>query len=164
MGAEKGVAMNTNKEIFSQEEILSILPHRPPFLFVDSIVAFVPDKRIVALRSIRAGEPYFKGHFPQKAIMPGVLVTDALAQTSGLLWGFSKKARGEDTGDDPEIFYLASASMKYTTPAYPGETLRLSSEHESQFGQLYSYRVEATVNRNVIAKGKLTLAMVRGNL
>src|SRR5271157_4313911 len=98
---------------FTMEDILSILPHRPPFLFVDRVIKLIPDKEIAAERLLRDDEPFFTGHFPQKHIMPGVLVTDALAQTSGLLWGLSKKALGAVLAKEPEIFFLASANMKF---------------------------------------------------
>ena len=153
--------------IYDTEAIKEILPHRPPFLFVDHVVSFTPDKKIETERYLHGDEPFFKGHFPEKPIMPGVLVTDALAQTSGLLWGFSKKAAESETRSEtppPEIFFLAAANMKYLNPAYPGETLHLTSYAEKNFGTLYTYNVEASVKQKMIAKGKLTLAMMKGTL
>ena len=144
---------------FDLQDIMGILPHRPPFLFVDRVVRLVPDRSIIAERELLPDEPHFTGHFPGKPIMPGVLVTDALAQTSGLLWGFSKVIRNGGTPSAPELFYLAAASMKYTHPAVPGETLRLCAETERVFGRLHSFAVEATSGRRLVAKGSLTLAM-----
>jgi len=142
----------------SREDILSILPHRPPFLFVDRVVKLAPDLLIAAERDINAEEPWFKGHFPKRPILPGVLVTDALAQTAGLLWGLSRKARGNEP--DTRVFLLAAATMKFISPAVPGETLSLCAHDEKKFGDLYSYHVEAQVGRRMIAKGVLTLAMI----
>ena len=152
------------KIIFGLEEILDIIPHRPPFLFVDRVVKFKPNKIIVAQRTIRCDEPWFKGHFPQKAIMPGALVLDALAQTSGLLLGFSKKTNPDKEKEPPKIFYLASSNVKFTSPAFPGETLSLTSENREKFQNLYSYNVEANVGRKIVAKGILTLAAIEGEL
>ena len=150
---------------FTLDDIIKILPHRPPFLFVDSVKKMVPDKYIVSTMVINESAPWFKGHFPQKAIMPGVLVTDALAQTSGLLWGFTKQINGrESEKQDPEIFYLAAANMKYVNPSYPGDTLVMTSRRKNNFGQFHMYDVDAVAGRKVIAKGELTLAMVEGNL
>ncbi len=148
------------KTVFDLSELQEILPHRPPFLFVDRVIKFIPNKMIVAERKIDAQEPWFKGHFPQKAIMPGVLVLDALAQTSGLLLGFSKKISGDTNADTSGLFYLASSNIKFLTTAYPGETLELIAQAKDKFGPLYSYLVEALVGRKIIAKGVLTLAAI----
>jgi 3-hydroxyacyl-[acyl-carrier-protein] dehydratase len=145
---------------YGMDDILSILPHRPPFLFVDRVLRLTPDKEIVAERLIRDDEPFFTGHFPQKHIMPGVLVTDALAQTSGLLWGLSKKATGAVLAKEPQIFFLAAMSIKFVNPSFPGETLTLLAWFERSFGALFSYSVEALVKRKLVAKGNLTLAMM----
>ncbi|NLD94194.1 MAG: hypothetical protein GX639_16170 [Fibrobacter sp.] len=149
---------------FSLDEICEILPHRPPFLFVDKVIRLIPDKMIVTERLLLESESYFAGHFPGKPIMPGVLVTDALAQTSGLLWGFSKQIGNGDPDSKVkrEIFFLAAANMKYTHPAVPGDTLRMTATKDTSFGAFHSFIVEATAGRNVIAKGTLTLAMREG--
>jgi 3-hydroxymyristoyl/3-hydroxydecanoyl-(acyl carrier protein) dehydratase len=123
------------------------------------VIKLVPDQLIVAEREIRPDEPHFAGHFPGTPIMPGVLITDALAQTSGLLWGFSRIEKGIESSEKPEIFFLAAANMKYTHPASPGDTLRMTSRSDRAFGSLLSYTVEASAGRNLIAKGTLTLAI-----
>lgn len=153
--------MNTQYTI---DDILAILPHRAPFLFVDRVIKLTPGRSIVTERDLHATEPHFAGHFPGHPIMPGVLVTDALAQTSGLLWGLSKKANSEDTEAPPVLFYLAAVSMKYTTPATPGDTLRMTSATERVFGKLHTFMVEAAVGKCLIARGSLTLAMKEGAL
>lgn len=152
------------KTIFGLDDILDIIPHRPPFLFVDRVVKFKPNKMIVAQRTIRSDEPWFHGHFPQKAIMPGALVLDALAQTSGLLLGFSKKADPDTQKETPKLFYLASSNVKFTSTSFPGETLELISESQKKFENLFLYNVEATVGRKTVAKGTLTLAAIEGEI
>lgn len=141
------------------DQILAILPHRPPFLFVDRVVKLVPFKRIVTERVLRPDEPHFAGHFPSKPIMPGVLITDALAQTAGLLIGLSSQ---QENREEPhgEIFFLGSANMKYPSPALPGETLRMTAHAEGTSGRLSRFNVEACVQRRLVASGSLTLAMV----
>ncbi len=146
---------------FTLAEILEILPHRPPFLFVDKVTKLVPGKMIVTERFIRPDEPFFAGHFPQKPVMPGVLVLDGLAQSSGLLWGFTKKIRGGTASDLSEIFFLAGSNIKFVNPAYPGETLEMTARADRDFGILFTYAVEAMSKRKVIAKGSLTLAMMQ---
>jgi 3-hydroxyacyl-[acyl-carrier-protein] dehydratase len=147
--------------IFGLDEILKFLPHRPPFLFVDRVVKFKPDTMIVTERDLLPDEPHFAGHFPGKPIMPGVLVVDGLAQTCGLLWGFSRRADGSLTEESPKIFYLAACNVKFVNPSEPGETLSMTAYPSKSFGTLYTFDVEASAGRNTIAKGSLTLAMIK---
>lgn len=153
----------TDEHRFTLGDILDVLPHREPFLFVDRVVSLQVDRRIVTERTVRDDEPYLKGHFPGEPIMPGVLVTDALAQTAGLLWGLSKKVQGDDGDGVPRAFLLAAANVKFVNPALPGETLRMTAEPEQAFGAFYSYRVSAQVGKKMVTRGTLTLAMREGN-
>ena len=149
---------------FGMDEILSVLPHRPPFLFVDRVTRLVPFRSITAERALREDEPHFAGHFPARRIMPGVLITEALAQTSGLLLGLSRRGAATDAPTAPPMFYLAANTMKYTATAAPGETLTLKAESEAGFGALFRFQVEATAGRRLIASGSLTLALIEGRL
>jgi len=151
-----------DQPLFDLPELLSILPHRPPFLFVDRVMTLQPHKLIVAERALRPDEPQFVGHFPSRAIMPGVLVTEALAQTSGLLLGLSERATGAAPPERPKMFFLAANAMKYTHPAAPGDTLVLRAECDKNFGGLFRFSVEATAGRHLIASGSLTLALIEG--
>lgn len=149
-----------NKIIYDLSDVMELLPHRDPFLFVDCITEFKPNRKIVANRFLRHDEPFFKGHFPSEPIMPGVLITDALAQTSGLLWGFTKKESEKSSDNDKKsIFYLATDNMKYLKPVRPGSDLVLESSFLENFGVLYKYKVGAFVDNITVAKGFLTLAI-----
>ena len=143
---------------FGMQEILAVLPHRPPFLFVDRVLGLDPFKRIVAERELRADEPYFAGHFPGHAVMPGVLITDALAQTSGLLVGLSQK--GANVGPEGKRFFLGAANMKFPSPAFPGQVLRMTAVSDGAAAHLSRFAVEACVGRRLVASGTLTLAML----
>lgn len=143
-------------------ELLAVLPHRPPFLFVDRVMKLEPHKLIIAERLLRPEEPQFAGHFPGRAVMPGVLVTEALAQTSGLLLGLSERATAAAPPEQPKMFFLAAVAMKYTHPAAPGDVLVLRAECDKSFGTLFRFTVEASVGRNLVASGSLTLALVSG--
>ena len=145
---------------FELEDLLSILPHRPPFLFVDRVTVIEPGKRIVAERRLRPDEPQFAGHFPGRAIMPGVLVTEALAQTSGLLLGLGEQLAGTAPPARAKMFFLAANQMKYKHPALPGATLELRAQVDGSFAGLFRFNVEASVGRDLIATGSLTLALV----
>lgn len=147
---------------FTLEQILAILPHRPPFLFVDRVTRLVPGALIETERLIRPDEPFFAGHFPGRPVMPAVLVLDGLAQTGGLLWGFTKQVAGGAASDLAESFFLAASNVKFPDPAYPGETLAMTARAVRTFGALHTYEVEAVSRRKVVARGSLTLALMQG--
>jgi 3-hydroxymyristoyl/3-hydroxydecanoyl-(acyl carrier protein) dehydratase len=153
----------TTIPLFTLEDILPVLPHRPPFLFVDRVMRLEPHKLIVAERTLRPDEPQFAGHFPGRPIMPGVLITEALAQTSGLLVGLSEKLSSGAPPEKPKSYVLALVNIKFTHPAVPGDVLVLRAASERQFGALHRFNVEATAGGNPIAAGSLTLAMVGGS-
>ena len=150
----------THKSVFELEDLLPVLPHRPPFLFVDRVTQLDPHKLIVAERALRPDEPQFAGHFPGRPIMPGVLIAEALAQTSGLLIGLSEMSSASAPPEKPKVFFLAVTNIKFTHPAVPGDVLVLRATSDRQFAALHRFNVEATAGRNLIASGSLTLAMV----
>jgi 3-hydroxyacyl-[acyl-carrier-protein] dehydratase len=152
----------TDQPPFELDDLLPVLPHRPPFLFVDRVTKLEPGKAIVAERTLRADEPQFAGHFPGRPIMPGVLVAEALAQTSGLLIGLSEKLTASAPPDRPKAFFLATTNLKFTHPAVPGDVLVLRATTDRNFGGLFRFNVEAAVGRNLVATGSLTLALVEG--
>jgi 3-hydroxyacyl-[acyl-carrier-protein] dehydratase len=139
--------------------IEDILPHRSPFLFVDRVTAVELGKRIVAEKDLCAEACFFAGHFPGRPIMPGVLVSEALAQTSGLLLGLTQKEKSVSHGQIP--YFLANVNMKFFSPAKPGETLRLESVLKKAYGHLFLFDVSAYVMTTPIAKGTLALARQR---
>jgi 3-hydroxyacyl-[acyl-carrier-protein] dehydratase len=149
---------------FEYDDLVGILPHKPPFLFVDRVVELEPGKRIVAERMLRCEEPHFAGHFPDRPIMPGVLVSEALAQTSGLLLGLSEAITRTARVPGPKMFYLAGINMKYKHPAVPGDMLKLRAHAEGQFAGLFRFTVEAAAGRHTIASGSITLALVEDKL
>jgi 3-hydroxymyristoyl/3-hydroxydecanoyl-(acyl carrier protein) dehydratase len=153
--------MNENT-VFELADLLRLLPHREPFLFVDRVTKLDPHKSIVAERLLRAEEPHFAGHFPGRPIMPGVLIAEALAQTSGLLIGLSEKLSSTAPPEKPKAFFLAVTNIKFTHPAVPGDVLVLRATSDRQFAALHRFNVEATAGRNLIASGSLTLALVDG--
>jgi beta-hydroxyacyl-ACP dehydratase FabZ len=149
-------------QTLSLEEIQKILPHRYPFLLVDRITSLEKGKRVVGLKNVSINEPFFQGHFPGRPIMPGVLVAEALAQTSGLLIGLSEHLAALAPPDQPKVFFLATTNLKFTHPTVPGDVLTLGATSDRNFGGLFRFNVEATAGRNLIAVGSLTLALVEG--
>ncbi|MBN2516917.1 MAG: 3-hydroxyacyl-ACP dehydratase FabZ [Deltaproteobacteria bacterium] len=135
-----------------------ILPHRSPFLFVDRVTVFIVGDKIITEKDLGQKDPCFSGHFPGNPIMPGVLVSEALAQTSGLLLGLTWKKEKKFSSQEKMNLYLAAINIKFLTPAKPGETLRLKSHLKKEFGSLFLFDVSAFVEDRAIAEGTLTLA------
>jgi 3-hydroxyacyl-[acyl-carrier-protein] dehydratase len=139
--------------------IKEILPHRSPFLFVDRVTKLEAGKKIIAEKDLSHDSFFFAGHFPGRPIMPGVLVSEALAQTSGLLLGLTwKESRQSMNQERPKFYFLANVGMKFSTPANPGETLRLEARMKKKYGRLFFFEVAAYALGREIAKGTLTLA------
>jgi 3-hydroxymyristoyl/3-hydroxydecanoyl-(acyl carrier protein) dehydratase len=145
------------KELDKLSVIQQILPHRPPFLFVDNIIEFKAGTSIVTERVVSSQEVFFQGHFPGNPVMPGVLISEALAQTSGLLIGLTLKEKESAEEDSLAGFVLTTLDMKFLLPVTPGSTLRMSSILTKKFGNLYRFTVVGTVSDRTIAKGSLSL-------
>ena len=103
-------------------EIQKLLPHRYPLLLIDRVIEFTPGEHLVGIKNITFNEPQFTGHFPQRVIMPGVLILEALAQATGLL-AFKT---ANDLNSDEELYYLAGIdNARFKRPVEPGDQLKL---------------------------------------
>ena len=106
-------------------QIQAFLPHRYPFLLVDKVIECEPGVRLLGVKNVTYNEPFFQGHFPQKPIMPGVLILEALAQTTGLL--ASETAGGDEL--EGMIYYLVGIDKaKFKRPVVPGDQLMLEAK------------------------------------
>ena len=104
-------------------DILRILPHRYPFLLIDRVLELVRMKRIVALKNVTITEPFFQGHFPEKPIMPGVLIVEAIAQAGGLLLLTEVPNR-----DEMLMVFTGIEKARFRRPVVPGDQLRIEVE------------------------------------
>lgn len=131
------------KEKIDHLEVKKYLPHRYPFLLVDTVQSYVLDQSIVALKNVTHNEPYFSGHFPALPVMPGVLMVEALAQASGILMyrSFGYYPSEED------IFFLAGIdNTRFKRKVVPGDQLILTVEVTRRRDSLWKFKGEATVN------------------
>jgi len=151
-----------NQPLYDTSVINKILPQRTPFLFVDRVMELKAGEKIIAEKDLLPNDTFFAGHFPRRPLMPGVLVSEALAQASGLLIGLSAMEEGQSANEERPGFFLASVNMKYLIPAKPGDTLRLEAGLVRGFSGLYMFDVAAYVQDTQVAKGTLTLAEERG--
>ena len=137
---------------------MSLTPHGPGFSFIDSIEPLAGDPpRLRATKRLDPAMPFFADHFPQRPVMPGVLVIEMAAQASGALWG--RLSRSESS--NPIAYSLAQVrDFRLRLPALPGDTLVCEVEMEHEFGALAQFVVVVTLagRDDVIARGKITLA------
>ncbi|HTW46205.1 MAG TPA: 3-hydroxyacyl-ACP dehydratase FabZ [Acidobacteriaceae bacterium] len=108
------------KEVLEIGDIMAILPHRYPFLFIDRLMEIERKKRIVAIKNVTINEPFFAGHFPNFPIMPGVLIVEAIAQSGGALLLTEIPDR-----DDKLMVFTSIDRAKFRRPVVPGDQLRI---------------------------------------
>lgn len=133
-------------------EIRRLLAHRYPFLLVDRVLEFDAGKRIRALKNVTINEPFFQGHFPHYAVMPGVLIVEALAQASGLL---SLKSTGQQTDDNTVFYFVGIDGARFKRPVVPGDALILESELLMEKRGLIKYAVKANVGGELACEATL---------
>lgn len=137
-------------------KILSILPHRMPFVMVDRVTELVPNEVIRGYKNVSINEPWFAGHFPGDPIMPGVLVIEALAQIGGIL------AYASDPFDQQGslMYFLGIDRTKFRNPVRPGDRLDLQVEVLGHHSNVWKLRGEATVSGTLCAEGQLLASIV----
>ncbi|MCB1677473.1 MAG: 3-hydroxyacyl-ACP dehydratase FabZ [Halioglobus sp.] len=136
-------------------EIRNYLPHRFPFLLVDRVVELVPDQSILAYKNLSINEPFFQGHFPDKPIMPGVLLVEAMAQAAGIL-GFVSQGK---TPADGSIYYFAGAdNLRFKRPCVPGDRVTLRAAVVSARRGVWKFDVSADVDGQLAAAATILCA------
>lgn len=134
------------------------LPHRPPFVFVKDLLATDPGVSAECSTSFDHDDPIFTGHFPGNPLVPGVILTEALAQTAGIA-----AASGYPENQRPLFLLSAIRSMKFHRAALPGEQIHLRAEKLAQVGDLVQFAVKAMVAGLPVAEGQLVLSLTRVN-
>jgi 3-hydroxyacyl-[acyl-carrier-protein] dehydratase len=133
---------------------LSSLPHRPPFVFVREVIRCEPGRSVEARTSFDAADPMFAGHFPGNPLVPGVILTEALAQAAGIAAasGYPEKAR-------PMFLLSAIRIMKFFEPVRPGEQIDLQAEKLAEVESMLQFKVAARVKDVLVAEGQLVLSV-----
>ena len=147
--------LSTENNQLSSEEILGLLPHRFPFALIDRVIEHVPGKKAVALKNVTINEPQFQGHFPERPLMPGVLIVEAMAQVGGIIV--------TQMPDLPKgLFVFAGINnVKFRRPVVPGDqlviTCNLLSIKRQRFGKV---KGEAHVDGKLVCSGELMFSLV----
>ena len=147
--------LSTENNQLSSEEILGLLPHRFPFALIDRVIEHVPGKKAVALKNVTINEPQFQGHFPERPLMPGVLIVESMAQVGGVIV--------TQMPDLPKgLFVFAGINnVKFRRPVIPGDQLVITCEllsiKRKRFGKV---KGEAHVDGKLVCSGELMFSLV----
>lgn len=140
------------------EEIKQVLPHRYPYLLIDRVLSLEKGVRCRALKNVTGNEEYFNGHFPHLAILPGVVIVEAMAQACALLAYKSEP--------DPESKFMLFAGIdktRFKRPVVPGDQLILDVEFLSRKMNFSVYRTQARVDGKIVTQGELRLAIIENS-
>ncbi len=140
---------------FGRDVIEEILPHREPFLLLDEVTVLEPGRRVVATREVREDDWWFRGHFPGRPVMPGVLIVEAMAQAGAVAVLVEEENRGRIA------FFAGIDQCRFKRVVEPGDTLTLTCEIDQVRGPIGRGKATAHVGDQLAARGTLTFAVER---
>jgi len=143
--------------VLDVEQVKKLLPHRAPFLFVERLTEIVPFESPVGHKPVSFNEPHFAGHFPNYAVMPGVLIVEAMAQTAGALIVHSMALK-----ETPSVFFMGIDKARFRRPVVPGDTLRFPVKALQHRGPVWKFEGKAFVGDALCAEAEFS-AMIRVN-
>ncbi len=138
------------------ERLMELIPHRYPFLMIDGMIDVVAGASATGVKNVSINEPYFQGHFPGHPIMPGVLIIEAMAQTSAALVVVTMGAEAEGK----LVYFMSIDSARFRKPVVPGDTLHVHVTKKASRGGVWKFTAEATVDGVVAAEATYS-AMIR---
>jgi len=148
----------TTTEITSADlsEIKRMIPHRYPFLLIDAVKEIRVNESATGIKMVTANEPHFQGHFPDKAVMPGVLIVEAMAQTAGVLVGTTLELI--DAG--MLVYFMSMDKVKFRQIVQPGDALELHVKVIRGRGKIWKFWGEGKVNGTIVAEAEFTAMIV----
>jgi len=146
----------SNDTLVDIEEIIQMLPHRYPLLLVDRVTEFNADEDITVLKNVTMNEPHFTGHFPDKPIMPGVLIVEAIAQASAI---FTVKTLG-DEAKGKLVYFMSIDNAKFRKPVTPGDSMYLHVRKLQNRGAVWKFEGIAKVDGKKVAEATVTAMIV----
>ena len=148
--------MVSTKLSLNVEQIKKLLPHRAPFLFIERLSEIVPHESAVGHKAVGYNEPYFQGHFPEFAVMPGVLIVEAMAQAAGALVVHSLGL----TSENRMVYFMTVDKARFRKPVRPGDVLRIPVKALRHRGPVWRFMGEAFVDDVLCAEAEFS-AMIR---
>ena len=137
------------------EAIKEMIPHRHPFLMIDGIIDLVPDVEVTGIKNVTGEEDFFEGHFPSHPIMPGVLIVEAMAQTSAILViGTVGKQPGS------VVYFMSVDQARFRKPVFPGDRLMLHVVKQRNRGKVWKFKGEARVGDDLVAEATFSAMIV----
>ena len=136
-------------------EILQHLPHRYPFLLIDRVTECIPGETLVGYKNVTYNEPYFTGHFPQRPVMPGVLILEALAQATGIL---AFRTLGRVPDENSLYYFVGVDKARFKQPVEPGDKLVLSVKFVKEKRGIWKFEGVASVEGKVVCSADLMCA------
>jgi len=140
------------------KDIIKILPHRYPFLFVDMITELEVGERVVGIKNVTINEYFFTGHFPGKPIMPGVLVIEAMAQVGGILARLSEP-ESMTNKEGNAIYFAAIDKVRFRKPIFPGDQIIFELTAMRKGSRIWKMKGTAMVNKEIAAEAELVAAL-----
>ena len=142
--------------VLNVEDIMRMLPHRHPMLLVDRIVDLVPETSATGIKNVTANEPYFPGHFPERPVMPGVMIIESMAQTAAalIMWSIGEELEGK------LVYFMSIDSARFRKPVMPGDRLEVHVEAKQHRGPVWKFAGEGKVGGQVVAEATFTAMIV----
>ena len=144
--------------VLDVEEIKKLLPHRAPMLFVEKLTDIVPSQSATGYKAVSINEPFFMGHFPERAVMPGVLIIEAMAQTSGALVVHSLGGSASAV-----VYFMTIDNARFRKPVTPGDLLRMPVKALRRRGPVWKFGGQAFVNDVLCAEAEFSAMIAEEN-
>jgi 3-hydroxyacyl-[acyl-carrier-protein] dehydratase len=148
----------TEEIVLDVEQIKKLLPHRAPMLFVEKLADIVAGESATGYKAVSVNEPFFQGHFPDRAVMPGVLIVEAMAQTAGALVVHSLGEKASSA-----VYFLTIEQARFRKPVVPGDLLRMPVKKVRQRGPVWKFSGQAFVGEDLCAEAEFSAMINSGS-
>ena len=128
--------------------VMEMIPHRYPMLMIDKVVDVIANASAIGVKNVTINEPYFQGHFPSRAVMPGVLIIEAMAQTAAVLVVHSLGTAAEGK----LVYFMSVDDARFRKPVVPGDTIHIHVQKERQRGPVWKFSAKAMVKDSLVAE------------